>query len=227
MMDKKRRFAALAVLVSLMISVAASTATPALAHGLCHRAVVMTLPGVTWDQVRRFDPPELLSLADSGATGSMSVRTNSSRTTYASGFASIGAGARVDGGMSTGGPTEALPADFDGPFSPVRAAGLAEMRGLLDEAGYTTVNPGALAEGVAPNPIAAIGNSDAGMTPPVPEGRSWWGLLAAMDVNADVDLACRCNPGRGPHSTIRGAHGSPSAWSKPSIWPWRFRASPS
>jgi hypothetical protein len=62
------------------------------------------------------------------------------------------------------------------------------MRALLDEAGYTTVNPGALAEGVAPNPIAAIGNSDAGLDPPVPEGRSWWSLLAAMDVHGDVDL---------------------------------------
>lgn len=190
MIAKLARVPALAAAIFLMIAAGVWSADEADAHGEgCHRAVVLTLPGVTWEQVQRFEPPELLSLAESGATGSMSVRTNASRTTYASGFASIGAGARVDGGYSTGGASEAREPYGESPFRTIRTAGLAEMRTLLDEAGYTTVIPGALAQGVAPNPVSAIGNSDAGMDPPVPEGRSWWALLTAMDVHGVVNLA--------------------------------------
>jgi hypothetical protein len=165
-------------------------ADPAMAHeGGCARAVIFTLPGVTWSQIDHFEPPELLALADAGATGSMSVRTNASRTTYASGFASLGAGARVDGGLASGGPADRLTPTPDDPFQPVRAAGLAEIRELLDAAGYTTVDPGAMAGAIDPNPVAAVGSSDAGIDPPVPEGRGNWAWLAAMDVDGLVDLA--------------------------------------
>ncbi len=163
-------------------------APPAQAQNDCSRVVVFTLPGVTWEHVAEIKPPQILELAQSGAVASISVRTNTPRTSYASGFASLGAGARVDGGHSSGGLAES----FGGrrtPVESVRAGGLDEMRRLLDDAGYSTVVPGALGSAVDPIPGAAIGNSDPGFDPPVPLGPARWSLLAAMDSTGYVDLS--------------------------------------
>ena len=161
---------------------------PAYAHesGACPRVVIYTIPGITWAAVEKAAPPNLLSIVERGSVGSISVRTNASRTTYASGFASIGAGARVDGGRSSGFVEDDLPEQGT---SPARAAGLAEMNALLDDAGYTTVVPGALAEALDGSPVAAIGNGDLGTDPPVALGRGRWTLLSAMDGGGLVDLA--------------------------------------
>lgn len=147
----------------------------------CPRVVVVTVPGVTWATVERAQPRNILEAAEAGSIGSMSVRTNSSRTTYASGFASLGAGARVDGGGSTG----HLVKDPEG--AP-RVAGLDEVDRLLDDAGYTTVEAGALAGALGGRPVAAVGTSDQGFDPPVPVGRSQWSLLAATDGEGVVDV---------------------------------------
>jgi hypothetical protein len=155
----------------------------------CPHTVVFSLPGITWHDVRRVRPPEILAVARAGSVGSMSVRTNTPRTSYASGFATLGAGSRVDGGTSSGGPTELTPTSKDRRLAPVTAAGVDEMRRLLDEADYTTVRPGALAEAMKPLPVVAIGNSDAGTDPPLPEGLARWSLLAAMDEAGQVGLA--------------------------------------
>jgi hypothetical protein len=69
----------------------ASGAGEAGAQEPCGHAVVLTLPGVTWSDVGRISPPHLLAAAEDGAVGSMSVRTISARTSYASGFATLGA----------------------------------------------------------------------------------------------------------------------------------------
>jgi hypothetical protein len=68
----------------------------------CSRVVVFTLPGVTWEEVARVDPPHLMDAVEQGAMGSMAVRTITSRTSYASGFATLGAGSRMHGGRTTG-----------------------------------------------------------------------------------------------------------------------------
>jgi hypothetical protein len=146
------------------------------------------LPGITWHDIRRVDPPEILEVARLGSIGSMSVRTNSPRTSYASGFATLGAGARVDGGTSSGGQV-ATSGSRGRLFVPVTAAGVEEMRRLLDEADYTSVRPGALAEAMPGLPAIAVGSSDVGKNPPVPEGWGRWSLLSAMDVDGEVDLA--------------------------------------
>lgn len=151
----------------------------------CPRAVIFTLPGVTWADVQTVEPPHLMDVIADGAIGSMSVRTNAPRTSYASGFASIGAGARVDGGRSSGYVARVA----DEGIGPAVAAGVDEMRTLLDDAGYTTVVPGSLAQALDGRPVAAIGNADLGAEPPVPLGRGRWTLLAAMDADGRVDLA--------------------------------------
>ena len=148
----------------------------------CTRAVIVTLPGVTWEDVRRLQPPALMEAIEDGAVGSVSVRTNSSRTSLASGFATLGAGSRVDGGRGSGGPSfeeEGSGAEIVARDVPV--AGLEDMRALLDESGYRTVRPGALSEALGDTPFVAIGNGDPGLEPPLPVGYGRWTLLAAMD----------------------------------------------
>lgn len=154
----------------------------------CGHAVVFALPGVTWADLERFEPPNLLDVADRAAIGSMAVRTNSSRTTYASGFVTIGAGSRMDGGQSSGGV--ANPGAEQGPLSiAVRAAGLNEIEELADDAGYAA-RAGALADALqGTSPVFALGNSDPGIRPPSPLGHGHWALLTAMNSTGFVGAA--------------------------------------
>jgi hypothetical protein len=71
----------------------------------------------------------------------------------------------------------------------VVAAGVEEIRTLLEEAGYTTVEPGALALALEGRPVSALGNSDLGTDPPVALGRGRWSLLSAMDPTGAVALS--------------------------------------
>lgn len=178
-----------ALLLALVLTGAAPL--PAAAES-CRRAVVFTLPGITWADVDEHRPPHLLEAATKGAAGSVSVRTISSRTSYASGFATLGAGARVEAGDTALGapspPDEAGTSEAGGSFrSWVRVAGVRQMRELAAEAGYGA-RPGALSSALAAS-VAAIGNSDLGIDPPSPFGFGRWSLLAAMDTNGVVDLA--------------------------------------
>lgn len=157
----------------------------AIAQSSCSRAVVFTLPGVTWSEVERVDPPNLLDLVEDGAIASMSVRTNASRTSYASGFATIGAGTRMEGGVTTGGQ---VGPDLPGLASDVQIAGLAELRETAAGDGYDAV-PGALAESLAPTPTIAIGNAERSAGPSLAGGFERWTLLAAMDAEGIVDRA--------------------------------------
>lgn len=154
----------------------------------CGHAVVFALPGVTWEDISRVEPPNLLEVTEDAATGSMVVRTISARTTYASGFVTIGAGSRVDGGRSSGGLVGE--GAEQGPFSlGVRAAGLEEIEKLAEEAGYDA-RPGALADTLqGTSPVFALGNSDPGLDPPTPLGHGHWALLAAMNSTGFVGPA--------------------------------------
>ncbi|MEA2452701.1 MAG: hypothetical protein QOG04_1411 [Actinomycetota bacterium] len=165
----------------------ATVAFPTTAHAQanCSRVVIFTLPGVTWEEVDRVQPPALMALAEQGATASVSVRTNSSRTTYASGFATIGAGTRVSGGTSTGGH---LGPDSDGFIAHARVAGIDELRELAAEDGYDAV-PGALADALDGIPAIAIGNAETAVPASLALGYERWTLLAAMDPAGQVDLA--------------------------------------
>ena len=154
----------------------------------CGHAVVFAVPGVTWADVQRARPSNLLEVADVSAIGSIAVRTNTSRTSYASGFATIGAGSRMDGGHSSGGV--ANPGARLGPLSlGVRAAGLAEIETLAQETGYDA-KAGALADALqGASPVFALGNSDPGLEPPSPLRHGHWALLAAMNSAGQVGAA--------------------------------------
>lgn len=174
----------------VVAAVSALAAQPARAQAQgCKRALVVTLPGVTWADVSRVGPPHLLAAARAGSVGSVSVRTIATRTTYASGYATIGAGARMEGGGTTGGMVgdeDALRAP--GPIEGVVASGVEELRRLADEAGYGA-RPGALGSAIGDGVLAAVGNADTGKPPPTPAGFERWALLAAMDEGGVVDLA--------------------------------------
>jgi hypothetical protein len=158
----------------------------------CGHVVVLTLPGVTWSDVSRYRPPHLMQAIQEGAAGSMSVRTVNPRTSYADGFASIGAGARMQGGVTAGGI--AFPSSpTDVPSSPLRqvqVAGVPEMRALADQAHYGA-QAGALGTALADHgfKIAAVGNADPGLPPPAPAGFGRWTLLAAMESSGVVPEA--------------------------------------
>ncbi|MFP5298192.1 MAG: hypothetical protein ACLGHL_04305 [Actinomycetota bacterium] len=160
----------------------------------CRRAVVFTLPGVTWEMVEKYRPPNLLRIAEQGSAGLMSVRTNSSRTSHASGFVTIGAGTRTDGGVTAGsvafGP-QPLPGPFNEPapvfIADTEVGGFPEIRDAAGEATYVST-PGALADALV-DPLVAIGTGDAGDPPPTPLGGGSFALLAAMDSAGVVDAA--------------------------------------
>lgn len=180
-----RRIAATcAVMAALLLSSA-----PASAGGKpCSRVVVFTLPGISWEDVTTFEPPTLLDLVDEGAMGSMAVRTVSSRTSYASGFATIGAGNRLDGGFTTGSvASDQVSETVDLVASDVVAGGLAELRGRAEVDAYGAV-PGALGSALAEIPTIAVGNADPSIeTSPLGFGR--YTLLATMDTSGTTDLA--------------------------------------
>lgn len=175
------RAAALACLAALALAFPGA----ARAAESCSHAVVLALPGVMWSDVERLAPPALMSAVEAGATGSMSVRTNSARTSLASGFATLGAGARVDGGHTTGGPARAPARDLVDVG--LEVGGFEEVRDRAEDQGYGA-RPGALAQALDV-PVFALGNGDLGNPAPAPFGYGRWSLLAAMDASGVVEAS--------------------------------------
>lgn len=158
----------------------------ATAQAPCPRAVIFTLPAVTWGQVERVQPPNLLEVMREGAAAEMAVRTNSSRTSHASGFVTIGAGTRTDGGRTAG--YVADEGIKDGLFSTeVRAGGFDEIVEGAQEADYIA-EPGALASALNTETIA-IGNAAPTVEPISPWGGGLTVLLASSDTSGVTDRA--------------------------------------
>lgn len=166
-------------------------AAPARAQAGCGRAVILALPGVTWDQVDDDMPPGLAAAVEAGAIGSVSVRTNSSRTTPASGFATIGAGTRIDVPLGAAQPYGGQVSGLE----PLLVPGIEGIAELAETQGYSLAEPGAFGEAVASSErteaggVVAIGNSDLGTSPPTPVGYARYAALAAMDEAGVVALA--------------------------------------
>lgn len=166
---------------------------PANAAQHCARAAIFTLPGVTWSMVEEIRPPNLLRIIEEGASGSMSVRTNSARTSYASGFVTLGAGTRTDGGRIAGGVAEdggayELPdGEAEHLRADVRPTGALEIIRSAAEADYVA-EPHALADSLG-EPVVAIGNGDPGLDPPTPLGFGRWVLLAGLRSDGSVEAA--------------------------------------
>ena len=176
------------MLVLVVTPAAAQTGEPG--DEDCPRAVVFTLPGVTWELVDEVSPPDLLALTEEASVASMSVRTISSRTSPASGFLTIGAGTRADAGGIPGGIDSRRGGSQAGDLfvEDLGAGGLEQVLETAETADYHAV-PGALASALGERELLAIGNADAGFEPPVQRGFGQWTLLAAMDREGIVDAA--------------------------------------
>ncbi|MDQ3955130.1 MAG: hypothetical protein M3285_06245 [Actinomycetota bacterium] len=188
----RRRLASAVAAMALL-----SVASPARAQpDDCSRVVVFTTPAVTWEDVERVQPPNLLELTRAGAAGSVSVRAISPRTSYAAGFTTIGGGSRIDALRrqvtpdleSTPGPPGVHPRARTVWDAGAWIPGARDLRAEAIADGYGA-EPGALgsalaAEGVG---VTAIGNADTGHpTPPAPAGSGRWVLLAAMEEDGTV-----------------------------------------
>lgn len=178
-----------AVVLAIIPVPAANAQTPeVLSAEDCRRAVVFTLPGVTWEMVSDISPPNLMKLTEESSIASMSVRTIASRTSPGSGFLTIGAGTRADAGVIPGGVATEIEEDEDLLTEDVKAAGLDEILEIAETADYHAV-PGALGSALGDRELIAIGNSDAGLDLPAPRGLGRWTLLATMDRAGVTDAA--------------------------------------
>jgi hypothetical protein len=175
----------LGILACLVVAAVVLSGGPVHAQTSCPRAVVFTLPGVTWAEVNATRPPELLGLVEDGAAGSISVRTIASRTSYASGYATLGAGARVDAPQVTGTPAD-LGSD-DGVLTRNVRMPIGTVAQLAINAGYDA-KPGALASALS-TPLVAVGNADLGRPAPTPVGAGRWANVAAMDRTGTVPIS--------------------------------------
>jgi len=153
----------------------------------CRRAVILTLPGVTWHDVERWSPPNVLAAVEEGAAGSVAVRTNSSLTTYASGFTTIGAGSRMDATVSMAQaedlgflPTPVIPGEPEDRGKAWRVPGVDDINELAKIQGYSTSRAGSLGSSLGRGGLIAIGAS--GFGPEAgPAGVVHHSLLAVMD----------------------------------------------
>jgi len=176
-------------IAALLIGGAASTAAiliasaePAAAAPECSRVVLFALPGITWADVKSVEPPALLEAARAGGVGSISVRVAGPRTSYASGFATMGAGSRLQGDDELGLEITELARP---PFVRARVRGLQTMRDRATRAGYGA-SPGALGQALS-TPVAVVGDSRLFLTPTTLFQQ--WALLGGMDESGTVDLA--------------------------------------
>jgi hypothetical protein len=139
-----------------------------------------------WEDVDRVRPPALLELVERGAAGSMSVRTNRSRTSYADGFLTLGGGARLDGSVTSGTPFDL--GTHEGHLMRDVNMPVADVIELAEDAGYSAA-PGALGSALGDTSLIAIGNGDLGRPLPAPGGAGRWALLTAMDRDGVVGLS--------------------------------------
>lgn len=100
----------LLALVPVLASMSLPVSTPASAGtapdpSAARRVIVVSVPGLGFDDVTPRQTPNLVRLADRGATGALSVKTIGRRTDRAGAYATLGAGARAvapDGPSTSG-----------------------------------------------------------------------------------------------------------------------------
>ncbi|MGH2770934.1 MAG: hypothetical protein ACRDJF_10505, partial [Actinomycetota bacterium] len=164
--------AALGVLVSAAGSgvspAAGAVPSPSALHGsnaLPRKILIVSMAGLTWEDVAAGRAPALASLARSWSVGALSIRSVGPRTDAPSAFASLGAGNRARGG----GPADMK---FAPNASPTAGGGLVVdrwKRVLADNARlHFEAVPGALGEALGEAGLrrAVVGNADGGAVPP-------------------------------------------------------------
>ena len=142
------------------------------------RVLIVTLPGVTWADLTGADAPRLRALVTGSAVASMSLRVFHRATPAAEGYATIGAGALLNGHRRLGARAE--PAEEGGIVSPapriLKALNAERRRGA---------QVGALGDALAAAGVAraVVANADTSLTDP--EKASWHREAALVLAGAD------------------------------------------
>ncbi len=112
------------VAVCLMFTTAVGpgdvAAAQAAGRGLVARVLIVTLPGVTWEDVAGADTPHLRALVAESAVGSGSLHVFHYSTSLAEGYATMGAGALMNGHRRLA--AQARPVEGGGIFTPAARA---------------------------------------------------------------------------------------------------------
>lgn len=147
------------------------------------RVLIVSMPGLRWDEVGTGRLPNLDRLLDGGAVGAMTVRTLSRQPSPVEAYATLGAGARVAAGP--------LAEDASGAGGPVTVKHAASVR--RDAGRYVASRPGALGDALhaAGFRTAVVGSADlpanlVGLDNLVPTSRP--AAVALMDSAGRVDF---------------------------------------
>jgi hypothetical protein len=157
------------------------------------KVLVVSMPGMTWEDVDAGSAPTLASLADRWAIAAMSVRTVGSKTDAPSAYASIGAGnrARGQGSDQQRLAVEAAPVPGGG----LRVKGMEAVQADNRSLRFGTV-PGSLGSALheAGLRTAVVGNADGGGLAPEATSRVGQGMehrriagLALADLDGSLD----------------------------------------
>ncbi|MDZ7676336.1 MAG: hypothetical protein U5K30_14870 [Acidimicrobiales bacterium] len=215
-----RRRALVVVLVALAAVAVGPTAGSAHAGepGGDEKVVVVTAPGLTWDDLVEHDLPTLERFLSDATVAMLSLRTIGARTSTAEGYATFGAGNRASAGTSAAG----LALEPDEWFEEGTAAQTYERRtgragtGALLHLGFPAIErlndrflygaePGALGQAMldAGRSVGVVANADLGVGPPLEDapiefrfGNADYGRTAALTV---MDRT-----GQVPHGTAVG-----------------------
>jgi hypothetical protein len=123
------------------------------------RVLIVTLPGVTWEDLDSTDAPHLRALASESAVASASLRVFHRGTRIAEGYATLGAGALVDGHRRLA--AQARPGPGGGIVSPALP-----MLTTLAAGRHRGAAPGALGDALAAAGVAraVVANADTSVT---------------------------------------------------------------
>ena len=116
------------------------------------RVLVISLPGVTWQDISESDLPNLRSVIDQSAVANLAVRVTQLKTPVGDGYAAVGAGARAVGPPPDAGqafePEEALEADDAARCTNVSTA--SRCRGAATQLSLEAINRANRRTGTAP-----------------------------------------------------------------------------
>lgn len=157
------------------------------------RVVIVSMPGITWEDVESGAAPNLASIARRGAVGALSIRTVGPYTDLASSYATLGAGNRTRGSGPTG--IEISPSALPRPGGGLEVRQMMAVRLDNAELGFQAV-PGALGEVLHKRGLRTgiAGNADGGLVWPATRRRIGHGRalrryagLALADRSGHVD----------------------------------------
>lgn len=164
-----------AAVAAALVTVCSATAAPpagAADRRAVERVLIVSLPGVTWEDVAAADAPHLRALVAGSAVGSGSLHIFHFATSLAEGYATIGAGALMNGHRRLA--AQARPVQGGGIFTPATRAIAA-----LNERRRRGAEVGALGDALEEAGVSrvVVANADTSLTDP---GEATWHREATL-----------------------------------------------